>query len=95
MSYYGRRKMDNNELIKDMSRDIKELVKQGAEHNVLLKTHEARSLELQSRQEILGAKVEERLKPLEVHIHWVNVVLKTAGAILVAVLIKLASDLFT
>ena len=84
--------MDNNDLIKDMSMDIKDLVKQGAVHNQLLLEHERRSLSLESRQEAFT----EKLRPIENHIHWVNIVLKSLGAILVAVAIKIVlSFIFT
>ncbi len=67
-----------------ISQDVKEikglvidLVKQGAVHNTLLQTHEARSLALQKSQEHLDL----RLNPIESHVHLVNLVLKLVGAV--------------
>ena len=67
-----------------ISQDVKEikglvidLVKQGATHNELLRQHEARSLALQKGQELLDV----RFKPVETHIHGINIFLKLIGAV--------------
>jgi len=67
-----------------ISQDVKEikslvidLVKQGAVHNTLLLTHEARSLALQKSQELLDA----RFKPVETHVYLIDLFLKLLGAV--------------
>lgn len=56
-----------------------ELISKQAEHNTILKTHEQRSLELQKAYEHL----EIRIKPVEEHVKFINLVLKLLGMILV------------
>lgn len=68
-----------------IQQDVKELVKQGAIHNTLLQTHEARSLALQSSIE----KVETRLSPVEQHVSLVNKMLKVLGAVSVGAAIQI------
>lgn len=68
----------------EISQDVKELVKQGAIHNTLLQTHEARSLALQASIE----KVENRLSPVEQHVSLVSKMLKVLGAISVGAAIQ-------
>lgn len=63
--------------IREIKQDLKELIKQGAEHNVLLKTHEARSLALQQEQKLQASKME----PISRHVELMNVLLKAAGAV--------------
>jgi hypothetical protein len=61
-----------------------ELVKQGAVHNTLLSTHEARSLALQASQE----KLDVRIQPIEKHVSFVNTLAKLGSLVLVGVLIQ-------
>lgn len=70
----------------EMKADIKELVKQGAVHNELLRTHEARSLALQDSQK----QLEHKMQPIENHVRLVEILFKGAGAILVGALIQAA-----
>jgi hypothetical protein len=78
--------------IKDDIREIKghvlDLVKQGAIHNELLKEHERRSLALEDRQDTLDT----RIMPLERYVGWTNIIIKSLGAILIGVIIKLLSN---
>jgi hypothetical protein len=69
------------EELREMRQDVKELVKQGAIHNELLRTHEARSLELQSRQDELS----QRLEPIAKHVDLVTLILKLIGGVSLAV----------
>jgi hypothetical protein len=69
------------EELREMRQDVKELVKQGAIHNELLRTHEARSLELQSRQDELS----QRLEPISKHVDLVTLILKLIGGVSLAV----------
>jgi hypothetical protein len=69
--------------LKEIKVDIKELIKQGAVHNVLLQTHEARSLELQARQDLLA----KELSPIKKHVDFVNILGKTTLAIVTGVAI--------
>jgi hypothetical protein len=80
--------MEHNDLVKDIHKNVIDLVKQGAVHNELLREHERRSLALEKRQDVLVEKLDERLKPIENHVNWVNVVLKTLGVVLGGVAIK-------
>lgn len=84
--------MEKDDLVKDIHGHVIELVKQGAVHNELLRTHEARSLELQKRQESLDNKVENRLAPLEKHMSWILVVLSGLGTVLVGLILKALSQ---
>jgi len=72
------------EQLDEIRQDVKELVKQGAIHNTLLQTHEARSLALQSSIE----KVETRLNPVEQHVTLVSKMLKVLGAVSVGAAIQ-------
>jgi len=69
--------------LKEIKTDIKELIKQGAIHNVLLQTHEARSLALQQEQKLQA----QALKPIQTHVDFVNTAGKTILAILTGVAI--------
>lgn len=71
--------------LKEMKADVKELVKQSAIHNELLKTHEARSLALQSEQKLQA----QRLAPLEQHKFVVSIIMSALGTLMLAVLGKL------
>jgi hypothetical protein len=71
--------MDDRKLLEKIFDKVSELSERQAVHNNILATHEARSLELQKRQDMQA----ERMKPIETHVQWVNIVLKTAGAVLV------------
>lgn len=76
--------------LQELKADIKVLIVQGAVHNELLKTHEARSLALQRAQEVQAKAME----PVERHVAFVNGLGKAALAIIVGALIKLASSFF-
>jgi hypothetical protein len=87
--------METNELVKEIHKEVREIGSKvqdmKAEQLVLthvIREHERRSIALERRQDVLGATVAERIKPLEKHIDFVNMLLKGAGAILVGVLIK-------
>jgi hypothetical protein len=69
--------------VKEIKAQQLELVKQGAVHNELLRTHEARSLALQA--EINAAKND--LAPIKTHVKLVQGGLALAGAVLTGVLI--------
>lgn len=71
--------------LKEMKADIKTLVVQSAIHNELLKTHEARSLELKSRQDLLS----QRLSPIEKQSMLLSICLSALGTLLLAVLGKI------
>lgn len=73
--------MDHDD-VKELKQDVKELVKQGIVHNELLRTHEARSISLQQEQKLLQA----RLVPIEAHVNWVSLILKTLGSVVVFLL---------
>lgn len=75
--------------LREIKADIKELIKQGAVHNVLLQTHEARSLELQARQDLLAKEI----SPIKKHVDYVNTLGKTALAIITGVLIYVVGRL--
>lgn len=77
-----------DDLLKKMSTDIEkirdeqlELIKNSAIHNHLLKEHEARSIALQEQVKLNQIEVNERLKPIEAHVHTVSAVLKIIGAL--------------
>lgn len=76
--------MDNvdKERLVRIENGLVDLVKQGAVHNELLRTHESRSLALQARQDALFAE----LDPVKKHVNFVDRLLKFTGAIVVAVL---------
>jgi len=69
--------------IKEIKADLKELIKQGAVHNVLLQTHEARSLALQAEQRLQA----QEMVPVKHHVEFVNKLGKTLLAILTGVAI--------
>ena len=66
-----------NEELKELRQDVKQLIKEVAISSELVRQHEARSLELQNRQDLLG----ERLKPVEDHVKFVSKFLTWAGGI--------------
>lgn len=68
----------------DIRADIKELVKQGAIHNELLRTHEARSLALQADQD----KIKQALEPIKQHVATVNTGAKWIGAVSVGAAVQ-------
>jgi hypothetical protein len=71
--------------------ELNKLVYQSAEHNILLKEHEARSLALQSmieRERSRGEIISTRLTPIESHLKFATSCLKWAAAILAGVLIQ-------
>lgn len=76
--------------LKEMRHDIKELLKQGAIHNELLRTHEARSLALQEEQKLQAL----RIKPIEEHVKFVSSFLKWAGGIAAAALAAIIVQTF-
>ena len=63
----------------EIKTDVKELLKQSAVHNELLREHERRSDNLERRQDVLDV----RLSPLEKHQHWINIVLGALGALFI------------
>jgi hypothetical protein len=69
--------------VKEVKTQQLDLIKQGAIHNELLRTHEARSLALQA--EVNEAKKE--LAPIKAHVKLVQGGLALGGAILTGVLI--------
>jgi hypothetical protein len=71
--------------LKEIKEDVKELLKQSAVHNELLRTHEARSLALQKEQE----RLEERIVPIAQHVAFVSVILKGIGLISVGAVAQL------
>lgn len=77
--------------IQEMRQDLKELIKQGVEHNVLLKQHEARSLALQKAQEHLDA----RILPVEDHVKFLNKLGKGVTAFLLTVVIGVLAKVLT
>jgi len=79
------------EQLDEIRQDVKELVKQGAIHNTLLQTHEARSLALQSNIE----KIETRLTPVEQHVSLVSKMLKIIGAVSVGAIVQAIVRLLT
>lgn len=64
--------------MRELKADVKELIKQGAIHNELLRTHEARSLALQEEQKAQA----RRLAPVEKHVDLINAIGKVALTIL-------------
>lgn len=71
--------------MQEIKADIKELLQRSAVHNELLRTHESRSIALQTAQD----KLSDRIKPIEKHVDLVNVFGKVAGGILVAFAVQL------
>jgi hypothetical protein len=71
--------------LKELKADVKELVKQGAIHNVLLKEHEARSLALQVEQKLQAS----RLSPLEKQYDLTRIIYGALGSLALAALAKL------
>jgi hypothetical protein len=71
--------------LKELKADVKELVKQGAIHNVLLKEHEARSLALQVEQKLQAS----RLSPLEKQYDLTRIIYGALGTLSLAVLGKI------
>lgn len=69
--------------IKEIKADVKTLLIQGAYHNELLRTHEARSLALQSSQE----KLEVKIEPLQRHVELINALGKIVLAIMIGVVV--------
>ena len=68
--------------LSEIRQDIKELIKQGAIHNELLRTHEARSLALQKMQEQQAREID----PIKDHVRFVSSFLKWTGGIAAAAL---------
>lgn len=58
--------------IREVNAELRQLSKQGAVHNELLRTHEARSLALQESQR----SQDSRLKPVEDHVRTLNSIAK-------------------
>ena len=75
--------------MKEIKSDLKELIKQGAVHNVLLQTHEARSLALQEQIKIQS----NAMVPVQNHVSFVNNLGKTLLAIITGVAIYVVSRL--
>lgn len=71
--------------LQEIKADVKELLQRSAVHNELLRTHESRSLALQKGQELLDT----RIKPIEIHVHFINTALKAIGVIGSGVLVSL------
>lgn len=69
--------------MREIKADLKELIKQGARHNIMLETHEARSLALQQEQKLQAA----RLEPIQKHVDYINALGKTLLTILVGLTI--------
>lgn len=63
--------------LKDIKDKLETLVVQGAVHNHLLKTHEARSLALQEEQKLQA----KQIKPIEDHVKFVSTFLKWVGGV--------------
>jgi hypothetical protein len=76
--------------LKEMRADIKDLIKQGAVHNELLRTHEARSLAL---QEMLKLQAQE-IEPIKDHVKFVSSFLKWAGGLAAAALAAIIVQTF-
>lgn len=58
--------------IKELRKEQIELIKKAEVHNELLKTHEARSLALQEANSLLKQEFENRIKPIEDHVKFLN-----------------------
>lgn len=76
--------------IQDIKQDVKALLQQGAIHNELLRTHEARSLALQQEQKNQAV----RLEPIQRHVDFVNSLGKTLLAVLTGVAVYALSHYF-
>lgn len=91
--------MDTDEIVKEIHKEVKEIgVKvhdMKAEQLVLthvIREHERRSILLEKRQDVLGEKLEERLKPIQAHVDFVSIVLKGLGALAIAAATKIIAD---
>lgn len=73
----------------ELKADVKEILQRTAVHNELLRTHEARSLALQEGQKFLDI----RLKPIETHVHFVNLALKLLGTVVTGGCVYLVGQL--
>lgn len=71
----------NQDDLKEIKQDIKELVRQGAIHNTLLQEHERRSIALEKRQDAYDIS----LQPIKAHVQFINMVLKSVGALSLSV----------
>lgn len=69
--------------MRELKQDVKELIRQSAVHNELLRTHEARSLALQEQVKLQAQKME----PIQKHVDVVNMLGKSALAIITGVLV--------
>ncbi len=76
--------------LQEIKVDIKELLQRSAVHNELLRTHESRSLALQKGQETLDS----RIKPIEMHVHFVTLSLKALGVLTSGLIIQAAVRYF-
>lgn len=74
----------DRDLLKELHSDVKDLVKQGAVHNELLRQHEARSLALQAEQ----ASMRKEIEPIKEHVSLVSKILKVLGAVATGALIQ-------
>lgn len=71
------------ELLEKLAKDVEkiredqvELIKQGAIHNELLKTHEARSLALQEDLKLTKKSFELEMQPIKSHVSFINNIAK-------------------
>lgn len=72
--------------VKDIKVDMKEQIKLTAQHNEILRTHENRSIALQTEQKLINSK----LDPLYIILKVMGIlVLGVAGTLLTAVAVKL------
>lgn len=74
--------------IKELRNDIKgleqgqiKLIEQSARHNVILEQHEQRSTTLEKMHDQQRQEMDLRIKPIEQHVHSVDVALKIALAL--------------
>ena len=81
--------MNDHDLLKEINKNVNDMRVDLAVHTSIIKEHERRSIALEQRQEVLGAEINERLKPIQKHVDVVSIILKAGGAIAVAVLIKI------
>jgi hypothetical protein len=63
--------------LREIKSEIKALVVQAVEHNVILREHEARSIALQKQNEVLALQ----LDPIKKHVFFVDIILKAMGGI--------------
>jgi hypothetical protein len=73
--------MDQEDM-KELKQDVKEILQRTAIHNQLLQEHERRSLALERRQDSYQAQLE----PVKKHVDFVNMVLKAFGGLALLVL---------